>query len=152
MESVVPNLILIKSHSLMPGLQTWPVWCFLTCFSISGILKVAAHNFSCKGPITFSFHCSTAESRLWLSWQSHTKYCLLNLIQTLIQTLHASAILLCFCQTYMYVSVKSKLQHPPPPPRAFDVFSCPGGGNLINLIFSGVGIWSLLIGGGEFDR
>ena len=52
------------------------------------------------------------------------------------------------------VSVKSKLQHPPPPgiPRAFDVFSCPGGGNLINLIFPGAGIWSLLIGGGEFDR
>ena len=43
---------------------------------------------------------------------------------------------------------------PPPPgiPRAFDVFSCPGGGNLINLIFPGAGIWSLLIGGGEFDR
>ena len=40
------------------------------------------------------------------------------------------------------VSVKSKLQHPPPPgiPRAFDVFSCPGGGNLINLIFPGAGI------------
>ena len=53
------------------------------------------------------------------------------------------------------VSVKSKLQHPPTPPgmpRAFDVFSCPGGGNLINLIFPGAGIWSLLIGGGEFDR
>ena len=51
------------------------------------------------------------------------------------------------------VSVKSKLQHPPPGiPRAFDVFSCPGGGNLINLIFPGAGIWSLLIGGGEFDR
>ena len=31
----------------------------------------------------------------------------------------------------------------PPPsgiPRAFDVFSCPGGGNLINLIFPGAGI------------
>ena len=27
-----------------------------------------------------------------------------------------------------YVSVKSKLKHPPPGiPRAFDVFSCPGG-------------------------
>ena len=51
------------------------------------------------------------------------------------------------------VSVKSKLQHPPPGiPRAFDVFSSPGGGNLINLIFPGAGIWSLLIGGGEFDR
>ena len=54
------------------------------------------------------------------------------------------------------VSVKSKLQHPP---RAylgggdvFDVFSCPGGGSLINLIFPGAGIWSLLVGGGEFDR
>ena len=29
---------------------------------------------------------------------------------------------------------------PPGIPRAFDVFSCPGGGNLINLIFPGVGI------------
>ena len=31
---------------------------------------------------------------------------------------------------------------PPPPgiPRAFDVFSCPAGGNLINLIFPGAGI------------
>ena len=29
-----------------------------------------------------------------------------------------------------YVPVKSKLQHPPPPPgipQAFDAFSCPGG-------------------------
>ena len=32
-----------------------------------------------------------------------------------------------------YVSVKSKLQHLPLGiPRAFDVFSCPGRGNLIN--------------------
>ena len=42
----------------------------------------------------------------------------------------------------IYVPVKSKLKHPPRPgiPRAFDVFSCPGGGNLINLIFPGAGI------------
>ena len=53
----------------------------------------------------------------------------------------------------LYVSVKSKLQHPPRAyPRAFDVFSCPGGGDLLNLIFPGTGIWSLLIGGVEFDR
>ena len=34
--------------------------------------------------------------------------------------------------------------HTPGIPRAFDVFSCPGGGNLINLIFPGAGIWSLV--------
>ena len=56
----------------------------------------------------------------------------------------------CYYLERSNVSVKSKLQHPPP--RAFDVFSCPGGGNLINLIFPGAGIWSLLIRGGEFDR
>ena len=47
------------------------------------------------------------------------------------------------------VSVKSRLQHPPPPPgipRAFDVFFCPGGGNLINFIFPGAGIYSLGVG------
>ena len=53
----------------------------------------------------------------------------------------------------MYRSNRSL--NPPPPggiTRAFDVFSCPGGGNLINLVFPGACIWSLLIGGGEFDR
>ena len=42
------------------------------------------------------------------------------------------------------VSVKSKLQHPPPPgiPRAFDAFSCPVGRAFI----------SPLIGGGEFEN
>ena len=39
-----------------------------------------------------------------------------------------------------YVSVKSKLKHPPPGiPRAFNVFSCPRGGNLMNLVFPGAG-------------
>ena len=52
----------------------------------------------------------------------------------------------------MYQSNRSFNISPPGIPRAFDVFSCPGGGNLINLIFPGAGIWSLLIGGGEFDR
>ena len=38
------------------------------------------------------------------------------------------------------VSVKSKLQHPPPGmPRAFDTFAVPGGGNLIIRVFQGVG-------------
>ena len=36
---------LIKSHSLMSGPQTWPFRYFQHAFSISGILKVAAHNF-----------------------------------------------------------------------------------------------------------
>ena len=44
----------------------------------------------------------------------------------------------------------------PPPPRAFPghltSFPAREGGNLINLVFPGAGIWSLLIGGGEFDR
>ena len=47
------------------------------------------------------------------------------------------------CKTY--APVKSKLQqrpHHPGTPRAFDAFSCPGK----------EGIWSPLIGGGEFDR
>ena len=58
-----------------------------------------------------------------------------------------------------YVPVKSKLKHlsapPPPLPRAYPghLMSFPAreGGNLINLVFPGAGIWSLLIGGGEFD-
>ena len=58
-----------------------------------------------------------------------------------------------------YVPVKSKLKHlsaPPPLPRAYPghLMSFPAreGGNLIYLlIFPGAGIWSLLIGGGEFD-
>ena len=57
-----------------------------------------------------------------------------------------SCILLCISQ------IKASTSTPPGIPRAFDVFSCPGGGNLFNLIFPGAGIWSLLIGGGEFDR
>ena len=41
-----------------------------------------------------------------------------------------------------YVSVKSKLQHPPTPgiPRALTSFPAREGGNLINLVFPGVGI------------
>ena len=54
------------------------------------------------------------------------------------------------------VPVKSKLKHPPPPPRTYPghltSFPAREGGNLINLVFPGTGIWSLLIGGGEFDR
>ena len=43
-----------------------------------------------------------------------------------------------------YVSVKSKLKHHPPGiPRAFDVFSCPGGREFDELS---------LPGGGEFDH
>ena len=42
------------------------------------------------------------------------------------------------------------------PPRAYPghltSFPARVGGNLINLVFPGAGIWSLLIGGGEFDR
>ena len=42
------------------------------------------------------------------------------------------------------------------PPRAYPgyltSFPAREGGNLINLVFPGAGIWSLLIGGGEFDR
>ena len=37
--------IIITSHSLLQGLQTWPLYVFNTLFFISGILKVAAHNF-----------------------------------------------------------------------------------------------------------
>ena len=69
--------------------------------------------------------------------------------------MHRGYVLVPAFQEYevMYQSNRS-FNIPPPPgiPRAFDVFSCPGGGNLINLIFPGAGIWSLLIGGGEFDR
>ena len=36
---------IIKSHFLMPGASNLAVLMFSTCFSISGILKVAAHNF-----------------------------------------------------------------------------------------------------------
>ena len=36
---------LIKSHSLMPGASNLAILIFSTWFSISGILKVAAHNF-----------------------------------------------------------------------------------------------------------
>ena len=63
-------------------------------------------------------------------------------------TVHAQVCgLFCVFFMIMYQSNRS-FNIPPPPgiPRAFDVFSCPGGGNLINLIFPGVGIWSLLIG------
>jgi len=43
-----------------------------------------------------------------------------------------------------YVSVKSKLKHPPQGiPRAFDVFSCPGGREFDELSLSR---------GGEFDH
>ena len=51
------------------------------------------------------------------------------------------------------VSVKSKLQHPSRAyPGHLTSFPAREGGNLINLVFPGAGIWSLLIGGGEFDR
>ena len=51
------------------------------------------------------------------------------------------------------VSVKSKLQHSPRAyPGHLTSFPAREGGNLINLVFLGAGIWSLLIWGGEFDR
>ena len=43
----------------------------------------------------------------------------------------------------LYVPVKSKLKHPPGIPRAFDVFSCPGGREFDELSLSG---------GGAFDH
>ena len=45
-------------------------------------------------------------------------------------------IVLCISQ------IEASTSTPPHPgiPRAFDVLSCPGGGNLINLVFPGAGI------------
>ena len=51
-----------------------------------------------------------------------------------------------------YAPIKSKLQHPPPPPgkpRAFDYFLCPGVGNLTGKAFPGVGNLTLPGWGGE---
>ena len=61
----------------------------------------------------------------------------------------------CILSQKTNVPVKSKLKHPPPPrayPGHLTSFPAWEGGNLINSVFPGAGIWSLLIGGGEFDR
>ena len=48
--------------------------------------------------------------------------------------------------------IEASTSPPPGIPRAFDVFSCPAAGNLINLVFPGAGIWSLLIGSDKSCR
>ena len=60
--------------------------------------------------------------------------------------------------TWHNVSVKSKLQHAPPPPgipRAFDTFDVPGRGGGLGIWLSesskGWGIWSPCFRGGEFE-
>ena len=51
------------------------------------------------------------------------------------------------------VPVKSKLKHPPPGiPRAFDVFSCPGGREFDELSLPGVGHLITAHRGWEFDH
>ena len=49
-------------------------------------------------------------------------------------------------RSIMYQSNRGFNIPPPGIPRAFDVFFCPGGGNLINFIFPGAGIYSLGVG------
>ena len=56
------------------------------------------------------------------------------------------------CVWEIYVPVKLKLKHPPGHPRHLMSFPAREGGNLINLVFPGASIWSLLIGGRKFDR
>ena len=57
----------------------------------------------------------------------------LNCLPNIIQKFDSNALLLSnMISELTYVPVKSNLKHPPPPrppgiPRAFDVFSCPGG-------------------------
>ena len=53
----------------------------------------------------------------------------------------------------IYVPVKSKLKHPLRAyPGHLTSFPVREGGNFINLVFPGAGIWSLLIGRVDFDR
>ena len=67
--------------------------------------------------------------KLWI-YTKYTEYILIKKTRTLY-------LLIC------YVSVKSKLQHAPPPPRAYPGHLTPlpsrGGGNLIIRVFQGVG-------------
>ena len=59
-----------------------------------------------------------------------------------------------YIKRYVPYMVKSKLKYPPPRAYPGHLISFPAreGGNLMNLSSPGRGIWSLLIGGGEFDR
>ena len=57
---------------------------------------------------------------------------------------------ICFC--FMYQSNRSLNIPPRAYPGHLTSFPAWEGGNLMSLVFPGAGIWSLLIGGGEFDR
>ena len=56
------------------------------------------------------------------------------------------------CVVVMYQSNRSFNIPPRAYPGHLTSFPAREGGNFINVVFPGAGIWSLLIGGGEFDR
>ena len=87
--------------------------------------------------------CSYLNGRHWMS-ESSQRMWLRTKTQNLWEWIQ------CSMSLRFYVPVKSKLKHAPPAcPRHLTSFPAQEGGNLINLVFPGAGIWSLLIGGGN---